>query len=65
MTGDPRPRDPAVHAAALEMAKKFIWTIQAILREEERIDAFREAYSIAREGLETFQSAKEQPCDTK
>jgi hypothetical protein len=33
------PCDPAVRAAAVKMARRFVWIIQAIMREEERLDA--------------------------
>jgi hypothetical protein len=49
-----RPADPRVHEAAMRMAKRFVWVIQAILMEEERGDALREAYMIARHEWETF-----------
>lgn len=60
-----QPCDPAVHVAAVKMARRFVWMIQAILREEERIDALREAYIVAREELEAFQAKeKSKRCDT-
>lgn len=46
--------DPRVHDAAVKMAKKFVWIISAILREDERGLAMNEAYRVAREGLEAF-----------
>jgi hypothetical protein len=49
-----RPADPRVHEAAMRMAKRFVWVIQAILREEERGDALREVYMIARQELEAY-----------
>ena len=57
--GNAQPCDPAVHAAAVRMARRFVWIIQAVLREEERIDALREAYNVAREELEAFQAKEE------
>lgn len=51
---DSQATDPAVHVAAMKMAKQFVWIIQAILRDEERGDALREAYRVAREGLEEY-----------
>jgi hypothetical protein len=48
------PADPRVHDAAMRIAKRFVWVIQAILREEERGDALREAYMIARQELEAL-----------
>jgi hypothetical protein len=47
------PADPRVHDAAMRIAKR-LWVIQAILREEERGDALREAYMIARQELEAL-----------
>lgn len=46
------PCDPKVHATAIAIARRCVWIIQAILREEERGDALREFYSVAREELE-------------
>jgi hypothetical protein len=51
--------DPLVHEAAMKMARRFVWIIQAILREEERGDALREAYQVAREELEAFETRKD------
>jgi hypothetical protein len=48
--------DPAVHEAAMKMARQSAWFIQAILREEERQDALREADRGAREGLEGYRA---------
>ncbi len=60
-----QPCDPAVHAAAITIARHFVWIIQAVLREEERIEALREAYNVAREELEAFQAKeKSTRCDT-
>src|SRR4051812_18888121 len=50
------PADPRIHEAATRMAKRFVWVIQAILRDEERGDALREAYQIAREELEAYRA---------
>ena len=47
--------DPAVHALAVRIAKKCVWTIQAVLREEEKIEAVREFYRVVREELEKKQ----------
>jgi hypothetical protein len=51
---DNRPADPAVHAAAIRIARRCRFTIQACLREEEWGDADREFYGIAREELEAL-----------
>jgi hypothetical protein len=50
--------DPTVHEAAMKMARQFVWIIQAVLRDEEKGDALREAYRVAREGLESYASAR-------
>jgi hypothetical protein len=47
-----RPADPDVHAMAIAIARRCVYIIQAVLREEERIEALREFYMIAREELE-------------
>jgi hypothetical protein len=52
------PADPRIHETATRMARRFVWVIQAILREEERGDALREAYEIAREELEAYANGK-------
>lgn len=44
--------DPAVHRLSIEIARKCVWIIQGCLREEERIEATREFYKVAREALE-------------
>jgi hypothetical protein len=54
-----QPADPQIHEAAIKMARRFVWIIQAILRDEERGDALREAYAIAREELEAFKARKD------
>jgi hypothetical protein len=45
-----------VHAAEITIARRFVWIIQAILRKEDRTDALRGAYNVAREELEVFQA---------
>ena len=47
-----RPVDPAVHEAAVRMAWRCRFLIQACLREEEWGDADREFYIIIRDELE-------------
>lgn len=44
--------DPAVHRLSVTIAKRCVWVIQAILREEERIEAAREFYRVCREELD-------------
>lgn len=44
--------DPVVHALAVAIARRCVWIIQAVLREEERGDAAREFYRVVREELE-------------
>jgi hypothetical protein len=58
------PCDPAVHAAAVRMARRYVCILEAVLNDEQRIEALRQAYIVAREELEAFQ-AKEtsKPCD--
>lgn len=44
--------DPAVHALAATIARRCVWIIQGVLREEERGDAQTEFYRVVREELE-------------
>jgi hypothetical protein len=53
-----RPADPAVHAAAIRIARRCRSTVQACLREEEWADADREFYLIARQEVETLLAEK-------
>lgn len=48
-----QPTDPAVHALCVRIARRCVWIIQAVLREEERIEAVREFYRVAREELDS------------
>ena len=49
-----QPADPAIHEAAVRMARRCRFLIQACLREEEWGDADREFYLVIREELERF-----------
>jgi len=49
-----RPADPQVHAAAIRIARRCRWKIQACLREEEWGDADCEFYVIARQEVEAL-----------
>lgn len=44
--------DPAVHRLCVTIARRCVHVIQAVLREEERIEAAREFYRVAREVLD-------------
>ncbi len=44
--------DPAVHRVCIEIAKRCVWVIQAVLREEERHLAAQEFYRVCREELD-------------
>jgi hypothetical protein len=44
--------DPAIHALSVRIAKRCVWIIQAILREEERGLAVNEFYRVCREEIE-------------
>lgn len=44
--------DPAVHAISVRIARRCVHIIQAVLREEERIEAAREFYRVCREELD-------------
>jgi hypothetical protein len=48
------PADPRTHEAAIRIARRCRRVIQAVLREEEWMDADFEFYRIAREELESF-----------
>jgi hypothetical protein len=52
-----QPVDPAIHESARRIAYRFVYIIQAILRDEERIEAQREAYDVAVQELEAFKKA--------
>jgi hypothetical protein len=58
---DFRPTDETTHETAITIARRCTWVIQAILREEERIDALREFYMITREELEKLRDGPDQP----
>jgi hypothetical protein len=55
------PTDAKTHETAIAIARRCTWVIQAVLREEERIDAVREFYAVAREELEKLRDALGQP----
>jgi hypothetical protein len=55
------PTDAKTHEAAIAIARRCVWIIQAVLREEERIDAVREFYTVAREELEKLRDGPGQP----
>jgi hypothetical protein len=44
--------DPAVHALCVTIAKRCVWVIQAVLRDEERHLAAQEFYRVCREEIE-------------
>jgi hypothetical protein len=44
--------NPAVHALCIKIAKRCVWIIQAVLREEERGLAANEFYRVCREELD-------------
>ncbi len=51
-----QPTDERTHAIASKMARRFVFIIQAILMEHEKPEALRQAYTVAREGLEEFKT---------
>jgi hypothetical protein len=55
------PADPEIDAAAKQAARDCVWIIQAVLREEEVIDAAREFYRVIREHMETLEVTRRQP----
>jgi hypothetical protein len=44
--------DPAVHALCVKIAKRCVWVIQSVLRDEERTLAVNEFYRVCREELD-------------
>lgn len=44
--------DPAVHRLCALISRRCVFIIQAVLREEERIEAMREFYRVCREELD-------------
>ena len=53
------PADPAIHRAACLIARRFTDMVSGILRDEEKGEAEREGYLIAREVIENLQLSKE------
>jgi hypothetical protein len=49
---DSQSADPAVHALSVRIARRCVWVIQAVLREEERGLAVNEFYRVCREEIE-------------
>lgn len=49
---DSQSVDPALHALCIKIARRCVWVVQAVLREEERIEAVREFYHVCREELD-------------
>ena len=52
------PVDPSVHLAARLIAKRFTAMVGSVLRDEEKGDAEREGYLIARNVLEQLRLSK-------
>ena len=52
------PTDARTHAVASKMARRFVCIIQAILMDHERPEALRQAYMVARDGLEEFEAKR-------
>ncbi len=48
--------DAKTHETAIAIARRCVWIIQAVLREEERVEAAREFYTVAREEIEKSKS---------
>ncbi len=44
--------NPAVHNICIKIAKRCVWIIQAVLREDERAIACNEFYRICREEID-------------
>jgi hypothetical protein len=53
-----QPADPAIHEAAIRMARRCRFIVQACLREEEWGEADREFYLVIREELESLSVAR-------
>ena len=58
-----QPADQQIHEAAIRIARRCRWLIQACLREEEWGDADREFYLVIRDGLERFVEARGAPIE--
>jgi hypothetical protein len=43
--------DPEIHALCIKIARRCVWVIQAVMREEERALAVNEFYRVCREEL--------------
>jgi hypothetical protein len=52
------PADPDIHRAACLIARRFTSMVAGILRDEEKGEAEREGYLIAREVIEQLQAHK-------
>ena len=52
--------DPTVHALCIKIARRCVWIIQAVLREEERGLALTEFYRVCREEIEKKPSATQE-----
>jgi hypothetical protein len=51
-----QPADQRTHAIASKLARRFVFIILAILKEHEQPEALRQAYMVARDGLEELRS---------
>ena len=58
---DTSSTDAKTHATAIAIARRCVWSISAVHREEERIDAVREFYTVAREEVEKLRGEPGQP----
>jgi hypothetical protein len=57
--------DPAVHALCVRIAKRCVWVIQAVLREDERHLAVNEFYRVCREELDKKPMREREVCSCR
>ena len=50
--------DPALHAAAVRISRRCVGIIERLLRQEEKPEAAREFYIVAREELEEYRGCE-------
>jgi hypothetical protein len=63
MLNQAAPAEPAIHEAAIQTARQCRNIIQAVLREEECLEADREFYMVIREAMELLLASERQRAD--
>ena len=54
-----KAQDPRIHRAAMKMARRFVNIIAGILMDNEKPEALRQAYFVAKDGIEEFKAGKD------